>query len=165
MAQGVLALIAAASLPSLEAAGRGAPPLASFVTIRRYIDKSLQAPGLNADSLAKTFGLSRASLYRLFEPVGGIAAYIRAARLQRAYREIVDAEFADRRIGPVAYGLGFKNVSAFNRLFRQEFGASPRELRAGRAPGERIANAAPGGEGEFTLLDWLRNVGAAVRIS
>jgi len=163
MAEGVLALIAAAIAPALETQRAGPPPLASFLAIRRYVDKNIQAPGLNGDSLAKTFGLSRASLYRLFEPVGGVASYIRAARLRRAYREIVDAEFADRRIGPIAYGLGFKNISAFNRLFREEFGASPRKLRAGRASSELKLSASAPKEGEFTLLHWLRQAGAVPR--
>ena len=163
MAEGVLALIAAAIAPTLENQRGGPPPLASFLAIRRYVDKNIQTPGLNGDSLAKTFGLSRASLYRLFEPVGGVASYIRAERLRRAYREIVDAEFADRRIGPIAYGLGFKNISAFNRLFREEFGASPRKLRAGRASSEPTMSASPPKEGEFTLLHWLRQAGAVPR--
>jgi AraC-like DNA-binding protein len=161
MAEGALALIAKAIAPALEAARAGPPPLASFLAIRRYIDKHLHAPSLNAGSLARTFGLSRASLYRLFEPVGGVAGYIRAARLRRAYREIVDAEFADRRIGPIVYGLGFKNVSAFNRLFRRQFGASPRELRAGRMQAEPRPDPPPVQEGAQTLREWLRRLAAA----
>lgn len=160
LAEGVMALIAAAIAPTLEAMRAGQPALGSFVTLRRYIDKNLHAPSLNAASLAQTFGLSRASLYRLFEPVGGVAGFIRAQRLQRAYREIADAEFADRRIGPIAYGLGFKNVSAFNRLFKQEFGASPRDLRAGRRSPEPQPSAPPGAEGDLTLRAWLRRASA-----
>jgi AraC-like DNA-binding protein len=146
-AEGLLALIAAASAPIL--ATQQPPPLASLLAIRRHIDKNLQAPGLDATNLARTFGLSRASLYRLFEPVGGVAGYIRAARLRRAYQEIADSAQANRRIGPIAYGLGFRNVSAFNRLFRKQFGLSPGDLRKGRAP----AKPAPAAKG--TLAEWL----------
>jgi hypothetical protein len=39
-------------------------PLASFVTLRRHIDRRLRSPTLGVDTLATTFGLSRASLYR-----------------------------------------------------------------------------------------------------
>jgi AraC-like DNA-binding protein len=131
LADGVLALLGKVIAPLLSHGA--AAPLASFVSIRRYIDRNLRSPELNVDRIAETFGLSRAALYRLFAPVGGVASHIRDARLQRAYKEIVDAEFADRRIGPIAYGLGFKNLSAFNRLFRDTFGVSPREARAGRA--------------------------------
>ena len=106
------------------------PNLTSFVTIRRYIEQNLRSSALNADGLAKTFGLSRASLYRLFEPVGGIASHIRKARLNRAYQEIVAPDLANQRIAPIVYRLGFKNLSAFNRLFKATYGLSPGEVRA-----------------------------------
>jgi AraC-like DNA-binding protein len=131
LADGVLALLGKVIAPLLN--NGAAPSLASYVSIRRYIDRNLRSPELSVERIVETFGLSRAALYRLFTPVGGVASYIRDARLQRAYKEIVDAEFADRRIGPIAYGLGFKNLSAFNRLFRDAFGLSPRAARAGRA--------------------------------
>jgi AraC-like DNA-binding protein len=104
-------------------------PLASFVTARRFIDRNLTASALNAEMIAKAFGLSRASVYRLFEPAGGIASYIRKARLERAYQEITAPALSNRRIGQTAYSLGFKNVSAFNRLFLKTYGASPSEAR------------------------------------
>jgi AraC-like DNA-binding protein len=116
LAEGLLALAAKSIAPTLDRAGNGSakPSLASFVTIRRYIDRNLAMPDLSADSIAAAFGLSRASLYRLFEPPGGIAKYIRKARLNRAFQEITVAELSDRRIGHIASSLGFKNVSAFS---------------------------------------------------
>jgi len=147
LADGVLAMLGKVIAPLLH--GAAAPPLASFLGVRRYIDRNLRSPDLNADAIAKIFGLSRAALYRLFAPVGGVASYIRDARLQRAYREIVDPDCAHRRIGAIAYGLGFTNLSAFDRRFRDAFGASPREARAGR----RAAAASPScDEGLRTLL-------------
>ena len=52
--------------PSLARIGgvNGRMPLASFVTLRRHIDRRLRSPTLGVDTLATTFGLSRASLYR-----------------------------------------------------------------------------------------------------
>ncbi len=38
------------------------------------------------------FGLSRASLYRLFAPVGGIADYIRSRRLHRAFFDLANSD-------------------------------------------------------------------------
>jgi len=132
MASGVLALAAHALAPALEASAAfsRAAPLASFVSIRRYIDANLASPNIGAKAIADTFGLSRATLYRLFEPAGGVALYIRKRRLDRAYREITAAGLANRRIGPIAYSLGFKNVNAFARAFRQVYGVSPMEARA-----------------------------------
>lgn len=131
LANGVLELTARAIAPTLEKADLSAPTsqLASFVTIRRYIDRNLTSAVLDADAIAKSFGLSRASLYRIFEPVGGIANYIRKARLNRAYQEVTSLELSDRRIGQIAFNLGFRNIPAFNRLFHKVYGLSPSKAR------------------------------------
>jgi AraC-like DNA-binding protein len=106
-----------------------APPLESFVTLSQFIETNLTARDLGAEKLARTFGLSRASLYRLFEPVGGVASYIRMRRLHRTYQELMAPGFQNRRIGPIAYGAGFRSIPAFNRAFRATFGQPPRTTR------------------------------------
>jgi AraC-like DNA-binding protein len=159
--QGFVAMIGKAASPLFDRTRSpdGRKPLASFVSIRRHIDQNLRSPALAADALARTFGLSRASLYRLFEPVGGVARYIRNARLNRAYQDIVATELSNRRIAPVAYRLGFKNLSAFNRLFKETYGVSPGEARNRALRG--LADIRPGGQPdrEFSLAGWLRRMG------
>jgi AraC-like DNA-binding protein len=140
LCNGVVALIGKALAPELARLGSESRSHESLAIIQRHIDQRLTLPGLNADSLAKRFGLSRASLYRLFEPVGGVAGYIRKARLERAHQELMASENSSRRIGPLAFSLGFRNVSAFNRLFKAHYGVSPREARE-NSP--RIAPALP----------------------
>jgi len=157
VADGLVALAAKSIAPELTRAGdkETLPPLASFVTIRRYIDRKLASPDLSASSIAAEFGLSRASLYRLFEPAGGIAKYIRKVRLSRAYQEITAAEFSNRRIGFIAYQLGFKNVSAFSRLFHEVYGVTPGEARErARQTVAKSEYAVPAGPGE-SLTRWL----------
>jgi AraC-like DNA-binding protein len=163
LCDGLVALCARALAPVLAAPRPGAmSPAAAFVTIRRYIDRNLRAPDLDAQKLADIFGVSRASLYRLFEPVGGVASYIRKARLNRAYQDIMDSESSGRRVGSIAFALGFQNVSAFNRAFRDHYGVSPREARA-----RALAPApAPGAQGEApvetaSLAYWLARIGSA----
>jgi AraC-like DNA-binding protein len=157
LADGVVALAAKAAAGALEQADGelGATALASFVTARRFIDRNLTASALNADMVAKAFGLSRATVYRLFEPAGGIANYVRKARLERAYQEITAPALSNRRIGQIAYGLGFKNVSAFNRLFLKTYGVSPSEARKGAAVS--VARLAAGETP--TLGYWLSRIG------
>ncbi len=106
-----------------------APPLDSFTTISRFIEANLASRELGIEKITSTFGLSRASLYRLFEPVGGVACYIRNRRLVRARDELTAPGLQDRRIGPIAYGAGFQSIAAFNRAFRQAYGATPRSTR------------------------------------
>ncbi len=130
LADGLVGLAAKAAAQRLnrQEAGSDVAPVTSFVTIRRF-DRHLTSSALDADQVAKTFGLSRASLNRLFEPIGGVAKYIRKARLRRAYQEIAAPELANQRIGQIAFRLGFKNVSAFNRLFHETYGVAPNALR------------------------------------
>ena len=157
LADGLVALAAKSTAPALAQDGDGAasPPLATFVTIRRYIDRNLASPDLGADSIAAEFCLSRATLYRLFEPVGGIAKYIRKARLNRAFQEITAAELSNRRIGHIAYTLGFKNVSAFSRLFQEVYGVRPGEARKrARQTVAKPEYAVPAQPGE-SLTRWL----------
>ena len=161
LANGIVELAANAIAPILEAAAPSgvAVPLASFVTVRRFIDRNLASSKLGPEMIAKNFGLSRASLYRLFEPAGGIAGYIRKRRLEQVFQEIIAPEFANQRIGHIANRFGFTNVSAFSRLFRATFGVSPREAREAKLRGlSYTALKADEGEGA-SLSGWLAQLG------
>lgn len=69
----------------------------------------------------------------LFEPLGGVARYIRGRRLARCHATL-------SRPGPrqyierVAYDHGFGSASQFSRAFFEQFGYSPREARMHPAP-------------------------------
>jgi AraC-like DNA-binding protein len=111
------------------------PELESFATICRFIESNLAARDLGPERIARTFGLSRASLYRLFKPVGGVASYVRARRLNRARQELLAAGLDNRRIGPIAYQSGFRSITAFNRAFREIYGETPADARGNRLEG------------------------------
>lgn len=133
---GISRLAADLLAPVLHASPAPAPELESFSTICDYIEANLNARNLSPTMLARTFGLSRASLYRLFEPVGGVASYIRSRRLERVRGTITARKLMNRRIAPVAYGNGFKSIASFNRAYRQAFGETPRQSRRGAAGGD-----------------------------
>ncbi|MBO4221544.1 helix-turn-helix domain-containing protein [Bradyrhizobium neotropicale] len=132
------------------------PPLDSFVIISRYIENHLAAKDLSADSLVKTFGLSRASLYRLFEPTGGVASYIRARRLARVQQEITAGGLGNRRIAPIAYRYGFRSIPAFNRAFKSTYGQTPREALTAK----RSSLPSPAGSSHALgqLAQWLLDI-------
>ncbi len=158
LTSGVVALAAQAITSALEASALPgvAAPLASLVTIRRFIDRNLMSPDLGTKMIASRFGLSRTSLYRLFEPHGGIAGYIRHQRLNRAYQDLTAPGLANQRIGPIAYRWGFKNVSAFSQLFQKAYGVTPRQARLAGSSG-MIGLATSSSEGEAGVLaEWLR---------
>lgn len=100
-----------------------------LLTVKRYINDHLGDPNLAVDSLARQFGMSRASLYREFASVGGIAEYIRHQRLQRAQRELRAQGRQPLRLDVVARKLGFKSGASFSRSFTAAFGMSPRAFK------------------------------------
>ncbi|WP_198374641.1 helix-turn-helix domain-containing protein [Neoroseomonas rubea] len=97
--------------------------------IKRLIREKLGSATLGPARLCAMSGVSRSALYRLFEPLGGVARHIQRERLAAAYRFLSDP--ADRRgIAQVAEAVGFFEPSSFSRAFRAEFGIAPRDLRA-----------------------------------
>ena len=145
-ARGTAALVAACvgtSTGGRDAVAKG--EAASLLeTIRRAIDLDIANPKLNVDRIAAQFGISRASLYRAFEPMGGVRNYIRHRRLMRSYLAISDPGSADERISTIAQQCGFSNDAAFSRAFRELYGMTPSEVRAAAKDGHRVG--APGGE-------------------
>jgi AraC-like DNA-binding protein len=110
--------------------------------VRQVIRKNLRSPTLTPKHISRLVGMSRSQLYRLFEPIGGVARYIQRARLREACRVLSDAEDC-RDIREVAENLGFFDPSSFSRAFRQEYGCSPRDMRMSARSGARTAPTYP----------------------
>ena len=127
-ADGLVAMVAKSASAEIDRLRDASiSPAPSFVAVRRFIDRNLRAPGLGPEIVAAEFGLSRPSLYRLFGPVGGVAAYIRKARLSRAFQDITAGEAEG--VGSIAARYGFRNVSAFSRRFHEAYDMTPAEAR------------------------------------
>ncbi|HUA81042.1 MAG TPA: helix-turn-helix domain-containing protein [Dyella sp.] len=104
----------------------------------QYIDQHLTERSLGAAQLQKTFGISRAQLYRQFAELGGIKHYIRNKRLQAVLHELCDERY--RSITDIIERYGFSNERQFQRAFRARFGMTASQVRAGwksRTLGER----------------------------
>lgn len=162
-AAGTAALVAAFAGPSAEGRDTIAQAAASLQAARRTIEENLHDPDLGPDFVCRQLGMSRAKLYRLFEPIGGVSHYIQERRIARAYRIITDPAHARERVGAIAARCGFSNASVFSRAFRQAFGMSPAELRdaVGRAETADIGLA---GDSAFeTMRRWLLGLDATRR--
>ncbi len=131
-----------ALLGAALAAGATAEPVdkalvqaARLSRLRGLIHEHLRSPELTAELLCRLSGMSRSQLYRLFEPVGGVAREIQRERLRRVHRAIADPQ--DRRaIQDIAQEFGFAEPTTFSRAFRREFGYAPGAARP-QAPGVR----------------------------
>lgn len=104
--------------------------LVSLSLIKAAIERRLLEPALSPQALLDEFGITRSTLYRLFEPLGGVSAYITGRRLHYAFRRMTDAVQPPFRISQLAFELGFSQPSAFTRAFKDFFGMSPTEVRA-----------------------------------
>lgn len=137
------------------------------LAVQDHIEAQLTNHALTPERLAASFRMSRATLYRLFEEEGGVAAYIQSRRLDRCYHLLARMGRAGRAggIGEMAYAHGFGSEAHFSRAFRRRFGLSPREARAvAMAPAPRLTHDAaphdgPAAHAASSLRAWLNTLG------
>nr|WP_264185766.1 AraC family transcriptional regulator [Roseicella aerolata] len=129
-------MVAACIVPSPETRDAAAPLLehARLERARQAIRQNLRSPTLTPKRLCRLIGMSRSQIYRLFEPMGGVARYIQAERLREAHCALADADNT-RDIHEIAEDLGFFDASAFSRTFRRRYGCKPSEVRAAALSG------------------------------
>lgn len=160
--QATAALIAGCFGPAAAAAAAAGESLrsASLYAIKRHIERELASPDLTPDTICRAFGLSRANLYRLFQPLGGVADYIRNRRLDRAFADLVSPALAHRRVTDISYSWGFESDAAFSRAFRQAFGLTPRDARALRGALPRQERDAAEDDRYPPLRRWIKELRA-----
>lgn len=118
------------------------------------IDGMLHRPELSPEAIAVAAGLSRASLYRLFEPFGGVVRYIQQRRLA-AMRRRLGRPGENCSFATIALDHGFVSPSHASRCFKEQFGMTPGELRS-RPRGSSASNA--GNDGHKTLARWISDL-------
>ncbi len=125
-----------------RAATRAELRRSQFRAICRRIDKQIGAPDLGPTLLARDFYVTRPTLYRMFEPHGGIGKYILGRRLTGAFRDLSDPSLAHRKIAAILRRWGFTNHTAAGRAFRSAYGMTPSECRARARDVERSGGIA-----------------------
>lgn len=102
--------------------------VAMFREICRFIEQNLERPDLSTQVLLDQFGVSRATLYRMFEPLGGVRNYLTE---RRATSALIDISNGSARRGFVLAACerwGFSSPANFNRTIQRLFGNSPKAL-------------------------------------
>ncbi len=130
IAAATTSLLAACLMPSHDHIAEAQRPIEAAIMDRAFkvIAKHLADPALTPDLLCREIGVSRSRLYRIFEPVGGVSTCIRRARLRKTRDMLADSS-AGRPISAIAELWGFMDPSTYSRMFKKEFGISPREVR------------------------------------
>jgi AraC-like DNA-binding protein len=115
------------------------PPEQSFhrsallYRLKSHILTHLRDPELSMPRAAAAVGISTryASDLMAAEQIS-FRSYVQAQRLERCKRDLADPAYAARHVSDIAFAWGFNDLAHFSRVFKQRFGASPRELREQR---------------------------------
>jgi AraC-like DNA-binding protein len=123
------AVVAATRGGHAAAEGRGIAA-ARFRAIMIDIRNHLRDGDLSVNEVAQRQRMTPRYLHKLFENERlTFSSFVRDQRLACAHRMLSDPRLADRTIGSVAFDVGFRDLSYFNRTFRRHYGATPGEIR------------------------------------
>jgi AraC family transcriptional regulator, positive regulator of tynA and feaB len=136
LVEALVRVIAAAYGSSLSLSARASPASQSLLLtrIRNYILSNLNAADLAPPQIARVHGISERHLSKLFETEETtISRWIWSQRLEESRRMLASASFVERSIKQIAHACGFRDMSHFSCAFKNKFGSTPREYRAGQA--------------------------------
>lgn len=159
VARASVQMLAACVLPSARTRheARNAIDGVTLERLQRHIQRHL-ADDLSAEALCRRFGISRSVLYRLFEPLGGVAQYAQQRRLLQAYHALANPANRRLRVAEVAARTGFVSNAHFSRVFRASFGMSPSEARAPESRGVMAPADDPLGSSSVEYAAWVRGL-------
>lgn len=120
--------------------------------VRQFMERELHDPDLTPERIARSAGLSRAALYRLFKQQGGVRQELFRLRLRRAAAMLAAGSSRPVGASEAAYRCGFKSPAHFSRSFKQRFGESPADYRRRVGAGDLPTGAAS------PLPDWFRTL-------
>lgn len=130
---------------------------ASLLAIKRYIDANLGNPELGVEHLTQVFAMSRASIYRIFAPLGGVADFITRRRMRQALYDLSATDADAPHVSVIAFSLGYDNRTSFTRAFKAHFGISPSRARDNPASAfESLGTKSRHDEPPFA--EWLHDI-------
>jgi AraC-like DNA-binding protein len=104
-------------------------------TGHRVVDRAVAAirdqignAALKPEKIAAEIGVSRAKLYRVLEPYGGVRKLVSRVRLDESLKTLAEKPPGGVAIADIARRHGFSSTAQFNRAFRARFGRSPRDI-------------------------------------
>ena len=115
------------------AAEQAGPSLgaARLALVKADILRHLTDPALGIAGVARRQGVTPRYVQRLFGQEGlTFSEFLRDARLDLALKALQRSAPRTATISAIAFDAGCGDRSHFNRVFRQRFGATPRDIRA-----------------------------------
>ncbi len=100
--------------------------------VRNFIHMHLADAQLSPDRIAHAEGISTRYLHMLFRRQGeSVSRYVQLQRLEACRRSLERGDLAGMSVTDIAFGWGFNDSSHFNRLFKAEYGVTPKAWRLG----------------------------------
>ena len=99
-------------------------------SILRYIGNSYTDPRLDMETVVEGTGATRYKINEVLKSELGMTftGYLNKLRLTEASRLL--AEKSSAVVSEIAYLVGYSSVPYFNKLFKEEFGCTPKSFRA-----------------------------------
>ncbi|OPX10164.1 hypothetical protein B1790_13305 [Mycobacterium sp. AT1] len=99
--------------------------------IQHHIEANLGNPSLSPVTIARAQYISTRHLHNLFAETGvGVAEWIRTRRLEKCRRDLSDPYSTHVSIREIGQRWGLTDPAHLSRLFKAEYGVSPREYRS-----------------------------------
>jgi AraC-like DNA-binding protein len=98
--------------------------------VLRFIATSYTNSDLDLDTVVRETGANRNKVNEVLKAELGLtfSSYLNKLRLTEAARLLLERDTAT--IAEIAYSVGYSNVSYFNRLFKDEYGCTPKSFRS-----------------------------------
>lgn len=94
--------------------------------ILRFMATEYANPELDVDTIVSAIGVNRTKVNDILKAELGFTftSYLNKLRLTEAARLLAEKDEAN--VAEIAYSVGYKNVSYFNKLFKEEYGCTPK---------------------------------------
>ncbi|MFC3114015.1 helix-turn-helix domain-containing protein [Cellvibrio fontiphilus] len=98
--------------------------------ILQYMASEYANPELDLDTMVAAINITRAKINEILKSELGYTfiSYLNKLRLTEAARLLADKPEAN--VGEIAYSVGYKNTSYFNKLFKEEYGCTPKTYKS-----------------------------------
>ena len=98
-------------------------------SVLRYIASAYTDPKLDMEAVVEGTGVNRYKINEVLKSELGMTftSYLNKLRLTEASRLLT--EKSNAAVSEIAYSVGYANVPYFNKLFKEEFGCTPKSFR------------------------------------
>jgi len=109
--------------------------------VLRYIATHYTNPDLDLDSVVAGTGTNRNKVNEVLKAELGMTftAYVKKLRLTESARLLTENPAAT--VSEVAYSIGYGNISYFNKLFKEEYGCTPKMFKSVASRSDKLSDS------------------------